>query len=159
MMTVAEASYRKCHHSSIRDVEPEKRVLDMMRSLSDIGILTMLFLDISLSSADMTQRQYPVMKNLRFASVTSELLTQLDCVVFSIQNVHTFYWHLLACECQSIRCMHSLLEKLMENAIKIFSNIKRLSVVHPAESYVNTAGALSKPTSHRNKQRQPGCHG
>ena len=35
-----------------------------MKSVSHIDTLTMLCLDISLSSADMTQRQYSVMKNL-----------------------------------------------------------------------------------------------
>ena len=61
----------------------------MMKSLSYIDTLTMLFLDISLSSADMTQKQYPVMKILRFASVTSELLTQLDRVLQE-SNLHPF---------------------------------------------------------------------
>ena len=132
----------------------------MMKSLSYIDTLTMLFLDISLSSAEMMQRQYPVMKSLRFAPVTSELLTQLDGVLYSIQNVHTFYWHLLACECQSIRCMYAQSPgKTHGERYQDIFKPKRLSVVHPAESYVNTAGVLSKPTSHRNKQRQPGCHG
>ena len=93
------------------------------------------------------QRQYPVIKNLRFASVTSELLTQVVCVLFSIQNVHTFHMHMLACEGQSIRCMHSLLEKLMENATMIFSNLNDFKLSIPPN--LMSTQLVSFPSLHR----------